>query len=214
MPPVACPVCERRKAKRFCPAKNENICSLCCGTQREVTISCTFDCRFLIEARDGECKGITPDEFPYKEIEIDAGFVRDHGELLQASARATVEAAFATPGAVDADVQQALHALIETQKTLESGIHFETRPESAFAQRIAPAVREGIEAFRRQETEQAGFARTLDRDVLWVLVFLYRMALDRDNARARGRSFIHFLSLHFAVGEVRASESGIILPGR
>ena len=37
---MTCPICENRKAARFCPAKGENICAVCCGTEREVTISC------------------------------------------------------------------------------------------------------------------------------------------------------------------------------
>ena len=42
--PVSCPICEKRKAQRFCPAKGEKICAVCCGKEREVIIDCPVDC--------------------------------------------------------------------------------------------------------------------------------------------------------------------------
>ena len=36
---MSCPICEKRKASRFCPAKAEKICAVCCGTEREVYVS-------------------------------------------------------------------------------------------------------------------------------------------------------------------------------
>ena len=45
-----CPICERRKAARYCPAKGEKICAVCCGREREVTINCAPDCAYLLAA--------------------------------------------------------------------------------------------------------------------------------------------------------------------
>jgi len=47
---VSCPICEKRKSARFCPAKGEKICAVCCGTEREVTIDCPSDCSYLVAA--------------------------------------------------------------------------------------------------------------------------------------------------------------------
>src|SRR5258708_460565 len=41
---VSCPICEKRKPERFCPAKAEKICAVCCGTGREVTFDCPPVC--------------------------------------------------------------------------------------------------------------------------------------------------------------------------
>src|SRR5207302_11165761 len=46
----SCAICQKRKASRFCPAKAEKICAVCCGTEREVTIDCPADCAYLIAA--------------------------------------------------------------------------------------------------------------------------------------------------------------------
>src|SRR2546430_17653885 len=53
---VSCPICDRRKPARFCPAKGEKICAVCCGTEREVTIDCPSDCSYLIAAHRYESK--------------------------------------------------------------------------------------------------------------------------------------------------------------
>lgn len=42
-----CTRCDKRKAKRFCPAVGESICSLCCGQMREKEVHCPTSCPYL-----------------------------------------------------------------------------------------------------------------------------------------------------------------------
>jgi hypothetical protein len=49
---MACPVCDRRKARRACPALGQTICTVCCGTKRLIEISCPGDCVHLAAARE------------------------------------------------------------------------------------------------------------------------------------------------------------------
>ena len=51
---MSCAICEKRKAKRFCPAVHGRICPQCCGEQREVTLDCPSDCPYLRQAREHE----------------------------------------------------------------------------------------------------------------------------------------------------------------
>jgi len=48
---VLCPLCNRRKARRQCPAVGQEICAVCCGTKRLVEIRCPSDCGYLSAAR-------------------------------------------------------------------------------------------------------------------------------------------------------------------
>ena len=48
---MTCPLCQRRPAKRFCPAKREEICAVCCATKRLAEIACPEDCRYLESAQ-------------------------------------------------------------------------------------------------------------------------------------------------------------------
>lgn len=42
-----CTKCKQRKGKRYCPALDELLCSLCCGILREKEIHCPENCSFL-----------------------------------------------------------------------------------------------------------------------------------------------------------------------
>jgi hypothetical protein len=210
---MACLICNKGKAKRFCPAKGGKICSLCCGTEREETIDCPFDCPYLRESREHDYKGLLdPKDFPYKEIRVNDGFLEDHQTLLVVCGRAILEGALQTQRATDRDVRDALDALIQTHKTLASGIYYETRPPSAYARQITEHIQQQIREFQQEEAKQAGFSRTRDSDILTMLVFLYRMALDRDNRRSRGKAFLDFLRLHFEPAPTQTAPS-LIIPG-
>ena len=191
---MSCAICRIRKPRRFCPGVHGDICSLCCGAEREVTVDCPFDCPYLQEARKHEhTDPVNPDEFPNKDIRITEEFLGEHEALLVSAMSSLMLAAFDTPGAVDRDVRDALDALIRTQRTLESGVYYETRPDNALANRIFGATQKGLEDFRKQETESLGMTRTRDTDLLRVLVFLQRLELDRNNGRPRGRAFLDSL---------------------
>jgi hypothetical protein len=113
-------------------------------------------------------------------------------------------------------VRDALDALIRTQRTLESGVYYETRPDNALANRIFSETQKGLEEFRKKEREELGMTHTRDADMLGVLVFLQRLEMDRSNGRPRGRAFLD--SLRGFLGEVVAavpqspSESPLIVP--
>jgi hypothetical protein len=191
---MACAICRTRKPRRFCPGVNGDICTLCCGAEREVTADCPLDCPYLQEARKHERTGpMNPDEIPNKDIRITEEFLGEHELLLVGAMHCLVHAAFDTPGAVDSDVRDALDALIRTQRTLQSGVYYESRPVNALANRIFSDTQTGLEAFRTSEREKFGMSRTRDGDVLGVLVFLQRLELDRNNGRPRGRAFLDSL---------------------
>ncbi|HYM12770.1 MAG TPA: hypothetical protein VEU62_18675 [Bryobacterales bacterium] len=217
---MTCSICESRKAKRHCPALRSEICPQCCGKEREETIDCPLDCPYLAEAREHErLAGLDPGEFPYKEIHITDTYLRQHEDILTAAGRFVVGAAFNTAGATDRDVRDALDALARTYKSLASGVYYETQPQSPIAAAIARQIQELLQKFREEEQKETGLTRTRDADVLGILVFLLRMAIDRDNGRKRGRSFLDFLRRHFgspagpAGALAAAPSSSLIVPG-
>ncbi len=210
---MVCPLCEKRKAKRDCPAKGAKICSICCGREREVTIDCPFECPYLQESRLHEHKGnLDPKDFPAKEIRIDENFLQENAVLLTVCGRSLLEGSSQTPGVVDGDTRQALDALIRTYQALESGLYYESRPVSLLAQRVVDHVQQQVREFRDREKHAQGMAQIRDGDVLRMLVFLQRMALDRDNTRPKGRAFLDFLRVHFPDFE-QASPESLIIPG-
>ena len=186
-----CKICQTRRPRRFCPAVDGQICSLCCGREREVTLNCPLDCEYLREARKHENPvPANPDEFPNQDIRVNETFIHNNEELFLALGRTLMTAALEIPGAVDNDVREALAALIRTHRSLQSGLIFETRPAAAELCRRMQAAEAG---FRRAETERLQSTKTRDLDVLGVLTFFQRLELVRNNGRARGRRFIDFL---------------------
>ena len=163
-----------------------------------MTLDCPLDCGYLQEARRHErTVPVKPDEFPNQDIRVSDTFIRDHEELLMALGRAVLHAGLGTPGAVDFDMREALAALIRTQRTLESGLYYETRPENPVAADLCRQIQEAIQEFRRQETERLQMTKTRDSDVLGILAFLQRLEIDRNNGRERGRAFLDFLRGQF-----------------
>src|SRR5436190_12898073 len=131
---MLCKICETRRPKRACPAVGADICSQCCGREREVTLNCPLDCVYLQEARKHERPAdVNPAEFPNQDIRVSEAFLRENETLVVAMGRAVLQAGLETAGAVDSDVAEALAALIRTYRTLESGLYYETRPDNMVA---------------------------------------------------------------------------------
>lgn len=53
-----CPRCNSRKAKRYCSALDESICSLCCGQLREKEVHCPTTCSYLSKHKSYQEKRI------------------------------------------------------------------------------------------------------------------------------------------------------------
>jgi hypothetical protein len=209
-----CSLCETRKPRRRCPAVRGEICAQCCGTEREVTIDCPFDCENLREARRREkLVPVEPDKFPNPDIPVSESFLREHEALLGLVGRGVLTAAVQTPGAVDEDVREALGSLVRTYRTLQSGLVYETLPSGGVASVIHGRVQQAINELRQQVTQSSGAASMFrDSEVLGILVFLERLAIDRNNGRRRGKVFLDFLRGHFPLEpERQETKSPLIL---
>jgi hypothetical protein len=213
---MACAICKTRRPRRFCPGVSGDICTTCCGEEREVTVACPFDCEYLQEARKHEKSPIrSQEDFPNRDIRVTEEVLESNEALLVGISSAALGKALRTGGAVDSDVREALDSLIRTYRTLATGIYYETRPENRMAAELFDAMKDAIESFRKAESEQTGVHKTRDGAVLGLLVFLQHFAMDRDNGRRRGRSFLNALFEFYGggvPGDEAPSPSTLILP--
>ncbi len=195
-----CFLCEARKPRRYCPGVGADICSPCCGAEREVTVDCPFDCEYLREARRHEKRpALSLDDFPNRDIRVTEEFLRIHEDLVIFAGRFLLEAAVETPGAADLDVREALEAMISTHRTLESGLVYETRPANPYAAGIQQRLQRRIEQHRQEVAERTGLHSVRNADLLGVLVFLQRLEMQHNNGRRRSRAFLDFLRGYFPV---------------
>jgi hypothetical protein len=193
--PVLCKICQERRARRFCPAVQGDICTLCCGTEREVSLSCPLECEYLREAHQHE-KPVTinGNQLSNPDIIVDEEFIRDHEELLLFTVYALVQSAIRTAGAIDTDVIDALTTLIQTYRTLESGLFYESKPENLVAAAVQRAFTASLADYEKQRAERESLSPVRNSEVLAVLVFLHRIGQQNQNGRPRGRMFIDLLS--------------------
>jgi hypothetical protein len=186
-----CVLCAARRPKRYCPALRGDICPQCCGKEREETIACPFDCEYLRQGRDHErLRELAPEEIPHREIVIQEQFLKDHEPLVLVAAAAIAEGTERLEGLIDADAREALESLVQTYKTLGSGLIYESKPRNPIAAALHELVQLRVGEFRQRIMEQAGYAGILDSHVLGVLLFLQRLELQLNNGRRRGRSFL------------------------
>jgi hypothetical protein len=192
-----------------------DICSVCCGTERELTVDCPLDCPYLEDAHKHERRPpLDPEQVPNRDIRVSDDFLVSNQELCMLLGQVLGRSAIETSGAVDSDVREALEGLIQTYRTLEKGLYYESIPPNPLAAQIFRDVQEALAEFRREEPRRTGMSRTRDTDVLGILVFFQRVGLDRDNGRKRGRAFIAtLLQFHSeASGEEAPAPSPLILP--
>jgi hypothetical protein len=212
---VSCPICEKRKAVRFCPAKGETICAVCCGKEREVTIDCPVDCSYLVTAHryEDEHQRELPADTPLLDVTIPSDLIHTHQQLMSAMAFTAAKFCISHSAASDADVLAAIQALAETFKTLQTGIYYEKQPDGQLRRNLYAALAAFLGDVKKQQAEQTGYSVLKDSEIFFLLVFLYRMGLLRTNGRPRSRRYIEFLRSQFPQAqELKREESRIIVP--
>jgi len=213
---MICPICGKRAAKRFCPAKGEKICAICCGTERERTIDCPADCAYLIKAHRYEAEHRAPpsrDEFPYPDIEFPVEFVYERWAVVTGLANTMTGFQSQHRDLVDGLANQALSSLAEAYHTLESGIYYENPPVHPVARELYAQLGNFLQEFRKGEKNRAGFSSLKDSDIFRLLVFLLPISKQESNGRPLSRAFLAFLRERFTVRAASEAEAPrIIVP--
>jgi len=150
-------------------------------------------------------------ELANKDVLVTEEFVQQHEELLLFCVYSLVQAALRTPGTIDSDVMTALEALIQTHKTLGSGLIYETRPENAVAATVQRAFTRSLEDYQRVRAEREALSPLRDSEILAILVFLHRIGQQNQNGRPRGRMFLDLLRQMTPDKELKETASGIIV---
>jgi hypothetical protein len=147
---MKCPLCDQRKAKRLCPAKNGMICPQCCGEKRVLEIDCPESCEFLQSGREREAGDYAKrlrslDENTQKRNERVVYTYQDvvaHLEYTLARER------LSSRDLADKDVSEAVHILLETYRTEDKGILYEKTSDDLRIDLLRRELRSVIEKFR------------------------------------------------------------------
>lgn len=221
-----CPLCGKRRAERFCPAKGEKICAVCCGTEREVTLDCPADCTYLIAAHRYEAEHRPPvaeaserktppgTDVPFPKVDVPSHLIYDRQPFLAGLGRTVVNFAIEHRELADPDALTAIIALAETYRTLVSGIYYAKPPDAWLANGLYAALENFIGEYKQQAGRQPGFPAVKDSEVFYLLVFLARVGRQQTNGRPRCRLFLWLLADEFPAAEpaAAAESSRIIIP--
>jgi hypothetical protein len=210
---VPCPICQHRKAKRFCPAKGENICSICCGTEREVTLDCPSDCAYLVASRryELEHREIDWSKVPFADTKIPTAFVAAHQKLMLALSYAVCVYARDNRTLVDSDVVASLASLAESYRTLSTGIYYEKPPDYVLQRELYERLKAAVEDFRKSTAEGAAVNGIRDSELRDALIFLTQLGSTRANGRAKGRAFLDFLRGQFKPEEFSKPAANLLV---
>ena len=150
---MLCPSCGRRRARRDCPALNSAICTVCCGTKRQVEIACPSHCVYLATARDHPAAVVRRKQ------------EQDVAQLLPTIRHLTerqyqlfflfhsVIVRFKPAGLnrlVDNDVAEAAAAVAATIETSARGVIYEHTPPGLPAQSLAAELTTTLAKIREQ----------------------------------------------------------------
>uniref|UniRef100_A0A7C6AA84 Uncharacterized protein n=1 Tax=candidate division WOR-3 bacterium TaxID=2052148 RepID=A0A7C6AA84_UNCW3 len=142
---MKCPLCNRRKGIRHCPALNSLICSLCCGTKRRRTIICPDDCVHLIAGREYQVQRINDFE-PLEEIrKLSPDFLNN----IEQSIILVRDTRFRN--LLDREVKEGLENLLKTIETAERKIIYEYRSTNPRIQIVTDSVKQMIEKQQKGE---------------------------------------------------------------
>jgi hypothetical protein len=210
---LACPICKKRKAKRYCPARAESICTVCCGTEREVTIDCPSDCSYLLESRKHAPgrREIDWASVPFADTRIPSSFVARHEPLILALGYAICLNARDNPAVTDSDVIAGLQSLAEAYQTLSSGIYYEKPPEYVFQHGLYDALKAAIENYKQTESQNTGIASIRDSEIRDALIFLSQLGATRTNGRPKGRAYLDLLRSQFKSDDLKKSSPGLLV---
>ena len=193
-PSKKCPLCGARTGKRHCPAKSATICSVCCGTKREVDIDCPSDCVHLRKGRSYEAdRGVQLGPEP-SGLRFDERFLYQHAQLIATVAESVLEERADSPSTVDLDAIEALAALVATFKTLSSGLYYETVPQgSPVAKALFRRMKELLDALMEPPQEEDRRALRVS-EAQQVLEFMTQTADFHSNGRPKSRRYLDWLT--------------------
>lgn len=210
-----CSICGKRRAERFCPAKGERICAVCCATEREVLLDCPADCPYLIAAHRYEQEHrqpLPPNELPFANVHLSSDLLYKNELFLSGLGYALLRFAADRRELADGDIFAALEALAETYRTLVSGIYYEKPPSAPVASALYAALASYIGDYKKQESSHKGFTSLKDSEIFQSLVYLARVCRLSTNGRPRARIFLGLLRQQYPQREVQPQASRIIAP--
>ena len=214
---MKCILCSQKKAKRFCPARNDQICATCCGEKRVLEIDCPESCEYLKAGREREAQDYgkrlrslnSAAQDRVRKVLMERQDVVAHLEYAISQQRRGSR--FLT----DKEVKQALDVLLENYTTEDKGVLYEKTSEDLQVESMRRELRRIIESYRNPEgADQRGIVdpkstRLQLSEAIGCLEFMQSMVASYMDEKHSSTGYVDFL---FRITPREESRSSIITP--
>ena len=155
---MKCGLCDLKRAKRHCPAKNALICPQCCGEKRVLEIDCPENCPYLIAGRKRDVADYARRIGTLDAMDHDRNsrVFRDHQDAIAHLEYMIAHERMSSRDLRDRDVAQAVDILLDTYRTEDNGVLYEKASEDLRVEPLRRELRKAIESLRNPEQEAKG----------------------------------------------------------
>lgn len=203
-----CWVCQKPHAKRKCPATNNFICSLCCGSKRKKEIDCPDDCQYLIISKNHRIKKI-------QLVPAQIDFWRNHFDIINNMNFTLLEVKKnRLPDLKNSEVKDAIENLIKTYETEERGIIYEYKSPNYRIQSIYDNIENIINRHRQIAPMQNSQSQSRENrlrkiqldeivDCLKFVSMLIKQSISRNISETAYFDFIYYFTSNSLIDDIQ-----------
>ena len=140
---MKCVHCRKAKAKRYCPAKKDEICPRCCGEHRGIEINCPLDCEYFIEGQKNHHERIDKLRVQKEGIKTyvkRAELFNKNTEIFALIER-YIATSFRSNRRIDnRDLKRGLEQVCKAIETEIKGVFYEYESENSYANEISSNI--------------------------------------------------------------------------
>lgn len=211
---MKCLVCDSKKGKRFCPAKDGLICAQCCGEKRVIEINCPPDCSYLVTGQSHQNEKhfvaqLTAERDPLRRkklIQVSrqwAGFLF----LLQ---QEIVQYARDVRSLRDSTIKEAVRLLRKTLETERKGLIYEHSSPDPLIQSLSHDLKRGVDKIRE---DAEGPFHGIRLEAILNCLDVLEMEIDFHLLEEpSGAGYLQFIRRNHPGTSGRENSSGLILP--
>jgi hypothetical protein len=149
---MKCIVCNLVKGKRFCPAKNSQICASCCGEKRVLEIACPETCQYLSSGLSYQIAKKRTNALQHADNPVQRRkYYSVHGEhsrVLTELEEIIIRYAAGLRSLRDQHIHDAVLVTLNTYKTEQRGVIYEHTSSDPLVNSLGRELRQLLEGYR------------------------------------------------------------------
>lgn len=195
---MKCILCDKRKPKRYCPAKRTSICTVCCGEKRGVEINCPLDCQYYVEGQKQHQQKMMQQRIKKEGARSyvrRAELYKNNPELFAYLEKGFVDIFRADKSLTNKDLVSGLDLAMKTLETEKKGLLYQHQSGNQYADEISNHVLSIVSHFK-DDPEIGPNRITIDFGIMVVKEFLDEATFYMDNDVNPRGYLIHLMRYH------------------